>query len=429
MIVRCPKCGAEMEGDVAIGDFVECPSCNGTFTLEKKDVATQMDTIQQMGKAPECDKATGNTRKKGLRIPPFVRNALATAATSIRRQVLRLPQFAQGVLATALVFTGGILLFSLCSNKGGDAGNQAQSNEVGNIPSTASEPPVKTASAPPTSTKNTVQTQKTEIDPGVELYKEAMRYYNGDDVLQDYTRAVELLIKASEKGSAEANGQLADIYFFGGANQSVDDVKAISYAKKTGKHKTQLAHSILGLSYLYGVENVQKQDFKAAYSELSIADNYYYPVFLVGLMRYHGVGTSEDKRGAAEQFYSICKDKSNNREYAGLAALCLGYMYAHGEGVGRNITEGNSLLRWGFRASGRAKLVAGDNWDGDEKALIRRYARASKGELDGSTMTQELRLQYLDSLAARKLSDVWPGEMDLVKKAIYEYFLLLELTY
>ena len=420
MIARCPKCGAEMEGDVAIGDFVECPSCNGTFTLEKKDVATQMGTVQQMDKAPEGDKTTGNTRKKGLRIPPSVRNALTTAATSIRRQVLRLPQFAQGALATALVFTGGILLFSLCSNKGGDAGNQARAHEGGNISPAASEPPVQTASAPPASAKKTGQTQKTEIDPGAELYKEAMRYYNGDDVLQDYTRAVELLIKASEKGSAEANGQLANIYFFGGANQSVDDVKAISYAKKSGKHKTQLAHMILGLSYLCGVENVQKQDFKAAYSELSIADNYYYPVFLVGLMRYHGVGTKEDKRGAAEQFYSICKDKPNN-EYAGFAALCLGYMYAHGEGIGRNKTEGDSWLKWGFRASGRAKLFVGDNWDGDEKALIRPFAREGKGDLDD--MASAMRVHYLMG-AAR---DVWPGEMDLVKKAIYEYLSLLHL--
>ena len=406
MIARCPKCGAEMEGDVAIGDFVECPSCNGTFTLEKKDVATQMGVLRQMDKGAAAGAMSGSTRKRSFRVP----------------------QFAQGALATALVFTGGILLFSLCSNKGGEAGNQARANEIGNIPSTASEPPVKTASAPPTSTKNTVQTQKTEIDPGAELYKEAMRYYNGDDVLQDYTRAVELLIKASEKGSAEADGQLAFIYWYGEAGQSVDDAKAISYAKKSGKNKTQLAHQILGDSYLHGVEKAQKQDFKAAYSEFAMASNYYYSRFLVGLMRYHGVGTKEDKRGAAEQFYLNCKDKPNNNDYAGFSALCLGYMYAHGEGVGRNEAESNSLLRWGFKASGRAKLVADDNWDGDEKALIRRYARASTGELDGSTMTQELRLQYLDSLAARKWKDVWPGEMDLVKKAIYEYFLLLELT-
>ena len=421
MIARCPKCGAEMEGDVAIGDFVECPSCNGTFTLEKKDVATQMGTVQQMDKAPEGDKTTGNTRKKGLRIPPSVRNALTTAATSIRRQVLRLPQFAQGTLATALVFMVGILLFSHCPNKGGDADNQSPENEIGNISSTVSEPPVKTASAPPASAKNTVQTQKTEIDPGAELYKEAMRYYNGDDVLQDYTRAVELLIKASEKGSAEADGQLAFIYWYGDAGQSEDEVKAISYAQKSGKNKTQLAHQILGDSYLHGVEKAQKQDFRAAYSEFSMASNYYYSRFLVGLMRYHGVGTKEDKRGAAEQFYLNCKDKPNNNDYAGFSALCLGYMYAHGEGIGRNKTEGDSWLKWGFRASGRAKLFVGDNWDGDEKALIRPFAREGKGDLDD--MASAMRVHYLMG-AAR---DVWPGEMDLVKKAIYEYLSLLHL--
>lgn len=405
MIARCPKCGAEMEGDVAIGDFVECPSCNGTFTLEKKDVATQMGTVQQMDKAPEGDKTTGNTRKKGIRIPPSVRNALTTAATSIRRQVLRLPQFAQGALATALVFTVGILVFSHCPNKGGDAGNQTQANEIGNIPSTASEPPVKTASAPPTSTKNTVQTQKTEIDPGAELYKEAMRYYNGDDVLQDYTRAVELLIKASEKGSAEADGQLASIYFWGRANQQEDRVKAFSYAKKSGNHKTQMAHLYLGLSYLSGVEKVQKQDFRAAYSEFLKANDYYYASFLVGLMRYHGVGTNEDKVGAAEEFESICESICEGKldnVYAGQAALCLGYMYIEGEGVKKDTKKGLTLLLWGFKASKREEFISDvRNLDPHEQASIYRKRTRNEG-----------------------VQDIFPGKMDLLGKAIAMYFWL-----
>ncbi len=427
MIARCPKCGAEMEGDVAIGDFVECPSCNGTFTLEKKDVATQMGTVQQMDKAPEGDKTTGNTRKKGLRIPPSVRNALTTATTSIRRQVLRLPQFAQGALATALVFTVGILVFSHCPNKGGDAGNQTQANEIGNIPSTASEPPVKTASAPPASAKNTVQTQKTEIDPGAELYKEAMRYYNGDDVLQDYNKAVELLIQASEKGSAEADGKLAAIYHDGVAGQSKDIAKAVSYAKKSGKKKTQLAHMVLGLVNFFGAKDVQTQNFEAAYSEFSNAPDYYNCLFYLGLMRYHGVGTKEDKKGAAEAFFSACRSKPDS-QFAGFSALCLGYMYTEGEGVGRNIKEGDSWLMWGFKASGRVKLVAYDNWNGDERALVRHY-EIRKQVIDGSTATRGLRRKYYETQELLRWSDVWPGGMDLVEKAIGRYWVTLETHY
>ena len=77
--------------------------------------------------------------------------------------------------------------------------------------------------------------------------------------------------------------------------------------KKSGNRKTQLAHQVLAASFLFGVEDVQKQDFNSAYSEFMKANDLYYSQFLVGLMRFHGVGTKEDKRGAAEQFFSVCK--------------------------------------------------------------------------------------------------------------------------
>ena len=141
MIARCPKCGAEMEGDVAIGDFVECPSCNETFTLKQKDVVTQMDAPRQVDKGAAIDAMSGSTRKRSFRVP----------------------QFAQGALATALVFTVGILLFSHCPNKGGDADNQARANEGGNVPSATSEPPVKTASAPPASKKTPCKPRKPRL--------------------------------------------------------------------------------------------------------------------------------------------------------------------------------------------------------------------------------------------------------------------------
>ena len=41
MIAKCPYCNAEMEGDAAVGDFVECPICNATFTIEQKHVVPE----------------------------------------------------------------------------------------------------------------------------------------------------------------------------------------------------------------------------------------------------------------------------------------------------------------------------------------------------------------------------------------------------
>ncbi len=41
MIAKCPYCNAEMEGDATVGDFVECPICNATFTIERKHVVPE----------------------------------------------------------------------------------------------------------------------------------------------------------------------------------------------------------------------------------------------------------------------------------------------------------------------------------------------------------------------------------------------------
>lgn len=38
MIVKCPKCHAEMEGELLVGDLVECPGCHTPFTLKRDDV-------------------------------------------------------------------------------------------------------------------------------------------------------------------------------------------------------------------------------------------------------------------------------------------------------------------------------------------------------------------------------------------------------
>ena len=186
------------------------------------------------------------------------------------------------------------------------------------------------------------------------------------------------------------------------------------YAKKGGNQKTQMAHQVLGLSYFFGEENVQRQDFALAYSELSHALDYYYCGFLVGLMRYHGVGTNADKKGAAEMFFSLCKTK-NNREIIGLAALCLGYMYIQGEGVGKNVQEGVSWMKWGIKASKRDFL--NDFYKMDPRGGAATY-ETYKG-------LRGIAQRYGSSDIS--FPDKWPGPdgaggMDLPEKALTLYF-------
>jgi TPR repeat protein len=234
-----------------------------------------------------------------------------------------------------------------------------------------------------------------------------MRYYNGDDVLQDYTRAVELLKQASEKGSSKADGQLAFIYWTGSANQKRDTALSLSYAQKSGTRKTQMAHQALGALYLYGVKDVLSQNFEAAYSEFMNAYEYYSSMFLIGLMRYHGVGTTEDKKGAAESFFSACKKRPKNT-HAGMAALCLGYMYVNGEGVGKNVSEGESWMRWGGKYSGVIPAESIPS-PGSDVGRMEGYLAYS-----GYKMARD----------ASGLSDAytWPGNMTLLEKAIELYF-------
>jgi hypothetical protein len=405
----CPHCGQQYSVDPSmIGHSTRCQTCGKIIMIS----------------------IPGQTKTALRPTTSHLRETAATASSGKKGFCYR--DFALGAIVASLAFLVGIWLNQKGKIKITPSSKSVASPVIG-ITSSQSPQPVSSVSSPPpqpstpASAKSIAPKKTVESEPGEVLYKEAMRYYNGGDVLQDYNKAVELLIQASEKGSAEADGKLAAIYHDGVAGQSKDIAKAVSYAKKSGKKKTQLAHMVLGLVNFFGAKDVQTQNFEAAYSEFSNAPDYYNCLFYLGLMRYHGVGTKEDKKGAAEAFFSACRSKPDS-QFAGFSALCLGYMYTEGEGVGRNIKEGDSWLMWGFKASGRVKLVAYDNWDGDERALVRHY-EIRKQVIDGSTATRGLRRKYYETQELLRWSDVWPGGMDLVEKAIGRYWVTLETHY
>ncbi len=364
----CPHCGQQYSVDPSmIGHSTRCQTCGKIMMISVPG------------------------RPKSAPRPPSSQLNGTTASSSGKKGFSK-RDFALGAITTAAVFIVGIWMYQKGIIKITTANKPVPAPIVG--AATPPSPKPVTAVSPMATKPSTPVPEKSE--PGDALYKEAMRYYNGGDVLQDYTKAVELLIKASEKGSPEADGQLAFIYWNGAASQPADEAKAVSYAQKAGNRKTQLAHQTLGSSFLFGVENVQQQDFKAAYSEFMKANDYYYSQFLVGLMRYHGVGTNEDKKGAAEQFFSMCKNRPNVRQ-AGMAAMCLGYMYVKGEGVGKNVGEGVSWMKWGVKVSGR------------------NIVDLNSGGYRGYVMYAGLR-------GFHGISDVWPGKMDLLDKAMQHYY-------
>ncbi len=384
----CPHCGQQYSVDPSmIGHSTRCQTCGKIIMIS----------------VPGRSKAVSRTASSPLR---------ETATPSYEKKGFSKRDFALGAITTAAAFIVGIWMYQKGIVKITPANKPVVALAHESTPSSSSPPapatsPTTTRPTTPVPTTRAAQPPKPKTDPGAALYKEAMRYYNGDDVLQDYTKAVELLKEASEKGSAEADGELAFIYWTGSANQKIDTALSLSYAQKSGTRKTQMAHQALGALYLFGVKDVLPQNFGAAYSEFMNAYDYYSSMFFVGLMRYHGVGTKEDKKGAAESFFSACKKRPKNT-HAGRAALCLGYMYVNGEGVGKNVSEGESWLRWGGKYAG---VIPAESIPS---------SRGESGPMEGY-------LAYSGYKMAREASGyadayTWPGNMTLLEKAIELYF-------
>ena len=223
-------------------------------------------------------------------------------------------------------------------------------------------------SAPPNSTQRENTSQDVPRKPiGEEraqeeansLYQEAMRYYNGDGVLQNYDKAVQLLFDASSKGSKDADAELAGIFWNGKANQQSNEELAVKYALKHGDQRKADASMVLGLSYLFGYKTKDGKvapDFPKAYEQFTAAGHHQQAVFFKGLMEYHGVGTAKSAQKAAETFYECCKGKTKALS-VGDAAVCLGYLYYKGEGVAKNYDQAKAWLSWGWK-HGHAPKVA-----------------------------------------------------------------------
>ena len=68
-------------------------------------------------------------------------------------------------------------------------------------------------------------------------------------------------------------------------------------------------------------------------------------------MEFSGEGTGKDELKAANSFYDACKNKPQNDEYAGKAAMCLGQLYYKGQGVSCNYKEAWKWFKYGARTA------------------------------------------------------------------------------
>ncbi len=76
--------------------------------------------------------------------------------------------------------------------------------------------------------------QAVEQDHSYALFQLGMMFFNGKNVIKNYTKAVKWLLKAAEQGSTEAMYQLGRMYQYGdGVSQ--DDDEAVKWFRRAGK--------------------------------------------------------------------------------------------------------------------------------------------------------------------------------------------------
>lgn len=313
MTINCPRCSHLFEGnDSLAGTTVECPQCGNTFILPS--LTAPMTTARTNDVAPVKRKGNDSI------------NIYGTVSCIVSTLVLLF-----------LVYHGNLVRERILRHR-------REKKEA------------------------TMEYRKRrEADW---LYHNAMNYYDGNGVMQDYTKALELLNEASDMGSSAAYGQLAYMYLAGAGGVQKDTTKALKYALLAPEE--DLSNLVLGECYLFGFNDSaggQIQDFTKAYECYSkISHRYYGAMFFKGLMLYHGVGVEKDRLKAAETFYDCCKNKGKT-VWESRAALCLGYMYWKGLGVGENKALGEAWMKWGWPNAGQCQTYPG-KMDLQEEAVV-----------------------------------------------------------
>lgn len=257
--INCPHCGQPLEVPAAMArDTVACPTCNGVLELAKlipQPIAESM-CLQGSG-APQGGGRQRKAKKTGWWI------ALACMA--------------------GLVAVAAIVFFVLPKNNGGES--ESKSSE----PVAAMDQEEREAEARAT-------------------YELGMEYLDGKKQEQDYDKACELLEKAFELGSQEAIEKLVEIYYYGSHGRRDFD-KAMEYAQLgIEKYSNEFCWQTKGLMLL------DKGDDEEAYGCFEKAQHYYCSLFSVACMKYSGMGTEIDHRGAVVYFLQASKNILNPLE-------------------------------------------------------------------------------------------------------------------
>jgi TPR repeat protein len=200
-----------------------------------------------------------------------------------------------------------------------------------------------------TGEKSQKKIKKPPVDAAA-IYKDALKYRNGDGVPKDEKRAFGLFKEAGEMGHASAQVFVGWMYEFGrGAKKDV--VKAVSWYKKACSSGDALGCKNLGGMYETGKGvayhkglGVRQNDKKAAefFEKGCQADNLI-TCNNLGWLYQSGSGVAQNYKKAAELYEKGCRGDHF------LACKNLGALYENGWGVVQNYKKAAELYEKGCR--------------------------------------------------------------------------------
>ena len=168
-------------------------------------------------------------------------------------------------------------------------------------------------------------------------------FQEGYDALfaADYAKAENLLQQSAEKGYADAQAWLGDMYYESkGVTQ--DYFKAANWFLKAAEQGNAHAQFMLGVMYENG-EGVEKDDEQAVVWYTRAAEQgTIWGQYNLGLMYYNAKGVAKDYAKAAQWFTKAAELYDADAQYM------LGYMYRYGEGVP---ADGSKAIEWLTKAA------------------------------------------------------------------------------
>ena len=186
-----------------------------------------------------------------------------------------------------------------------------------------------------------------------ELFQEGYDAY----LIADYAKAEDLFRQSAEKGYADAQAWLGDMYYESkGVTQ--DYFKAADWYLKAAEQGNAHAQFMLGVMYENG-EGVEKDDEQAVVWYTRAAEQgTIWAQYNLGLMYYNGKGVAKDYSKAAQWFTKAAELYDADAQYM------LGYMYRYGEGVP---ADGSKAIEWltkaGEQGNAEAQYQLGEIYD------------------------------------------------------------------